>query len=150
NQGGGSSGSGAGKQSSGRENEGKGPGSSRSSESFSPPHLLPQFLQQPIAWFLPILKWIVFAIAAVLVAFIVLRAVLQFLANFTVWARGLLEALQGLWNGLFGWWLVPSSGSAAAPEEPPPPPRPPRPFSSFMNPFLSGADSHRSPEELVR
>lgn len=95
-----------------------------------------------------LLKWIIFAIAALVVAFIVLRALLQFLANFTGWARGLLNALQGLWQALFGWL-----GPAAVPgesEEPARPERRPVPFAAFRDPFLDGSGGRQSPEELVR
>jgi hypothetical protein len=89
-----------------------------------------------------LLKWIVFAVLALVVAFYVLRAVLKFLANFTTWARDLLAALQKLFSG----W-----GQSVAPaEEEVPAERPrPRPFASYANPFAGGAGS-QSPEELVR
>ncbi len=95
-----------------------------------------------------LLKWIIFALAALVVAFIVLRALLQFLANFTGWARGLLNALQGLWQTLFGWL-----GPAAAPSEPEESDQPERrrvPFAAFRDPFLDGSGGRQSPEELVR
>jgi hypothetical protein len=95
-----------------------------------------------------LLRWIIFAIAALVVAFIVLRAILKFLANFTGWARGLLDALQGLWEALFAWL-----GPAAAPsesEEPALLERRQVPFAAFRDPFMDGSSARQSPEELVR
>ncbi len=48
-----------------------------------------------------VLKWIVFAVLILAVIFFVLREGLKFLANFTDWAKNLLNALSGLWANLF-------------------------------------------------
>jgi uncharacterized protein DUF4129 len=90
-----------------------------------------------------LLKWVVFALVALVVAFYVLRAVLKFLANFTNWARNLLAALQGLFSG----W---GRGTAPAAAEVPAERRRPPPFASYVNPFAGGGRSSHSPEELVR
>jgi hypothetical protein len=95
-----------------------------------------------------VLKWIVFGILALVVAFVVLRAVLQFLANFTGWARGLLAALEAWWQGLFGGGRREGDADAAA--EDLAVVRKPRPFASFRNPFLDGSADQRPPDELVR
>jgi hypothetical protein len=94
------------------------------------------------------LKWIVFAILALLVAFVVLRALLQFFANFTNWAKGLLDSLRALWQSLFGWWQ--HTEQAEAEPEPEAGPALPPPFSSFSNPFLDGSVERLPPEELIR
>ncbi len=94
-----------------------------------------------------LLKWLVFAIAALIAAFIVLRAVLKFLANFTGWARGLLNALQGLWQGLFG-WLQPATSDE--PEEEAMVERRRVPFAAFRDPFADGSGGRQAPEDLVR
>jgi hypothetical protein len=94
-----------------------------------------------------ILKWIMFAIATLVVAFLVLRGGLKFLANFTGWARSLLDVLHKWWQTLFGWSLAAVAVERA--DEPRPKPKP-RPFAAYMNPFLSGAAEQRSPEALVR
>jgi hypothetical protein len=109
-----------------------------------------QSLQSFFAGLLPWLKWIVFIVFVLLVGFMLLRALLQFLANFSNWAAGLLKALQDLWQALFGWWQ-PRPAAAGGPGEarsaggPPP-----RPFSSYSNPFADGRARGLSPEELVR
>jgi len=95
------------------------------------------------------LKWIVFAVLAVIVAIYLFRHGLRYFANFMTWAQKLLAALDAFWQRLFGWWK-PQGESAhdeleQAKKEPPP-----RPFSSFANPFRDGAVRNRSPEELVR
>jgi hypothetical protein len=94
------------------------------------------------------LKWIVFALAALAVVFFGIRALLRFLANFTGWAKGLLNAWQNLWQSLFG-WLSPSAGAGepALDRESRPVPRP---FALFRNPFSDGTANRYSPEELVR
>jgi hypothetical protein len=104
--------------------------------------------QNLLAGLMKLLKWLVFTILALVVAFVVLRAVVKFLANFTGWAKGLLAALEKLWQGLFGWWGAKPEEDVAVEE--PAPVRRPRPFASFHNPFTDGTSGRRSPEELVR
>lgn len=94
-----------------------------------------------------VLRWVVFAILALVVAVILLKALLQFLANFTSWARGLLDSLRSLWQGLFGWLHREAPVVEVAEETGP---TPPAPFASFANPFRDGRAGHLSPEELVR
>jgi hypothetical protein len=95
-----------------------------------------------------VLKWIVFGVLILVVAFYVLRSGLQFLANFTNWARRLLDALRAWWAGLFG-----GSQSSAPPEEEMMDRAQrsrPRPFASFRNPFLDGSAEQMSPDEVAR
>jgi hypothetical protein len=94
------------------------------------------------------LKWVLFAILALVIGFVVLRAVLKFMANFTGWAKRLLAALEGLWQSLFGWWGPKAEEQVE--EEQAAPVRRPRPFASFTNPFADGTAGHRTPDELVR
>jgi hypothetical protein len=94
----------------------------------------------------PVLKWVVFALVALGVLFFVLRGALQFLANFTDWARRLLDALSNFWASLFGGRKKEKTEEAE--EEAPERAAPPRPFSSYSNPFTDG--SRRSTAELVR
>jgi hypothetical protein len=107
----------------------------------------PSKLKELFAGLMKVLKWLVFVVAAVIAAFLVLRALLKFLANFTDWAKSLLASLQGLWQSLFGWWGQSATGEVADTQEAEKPL--PRPFSSFQNPFTNGGGD-RSPEELVR
>jgi hypothetical protein len=95
----------------------------------------------------PILKWIVFAILALVVLFFVLRSGLQFLANFSDWARRLLESLRNFWANLFGGW----KRARQEDEENEPEERaiPERPFASFHNPF-DGGPSRMATPELIR
>ena len=97
----------------------------------------------------PILKWIVFVVFALVVAFLVLRGVLRFLANFTNWARDLLKALRSWWEGLFGWLGRREERDGEAAEEIVQAP-PPRPFASYRNPFRDGSADRLGPEKLVR
>src|SRR5262249_33024102 len=57
------------------------------------------------------LKWIVFAVLAVIVAIYLFRHGLRYFANFMTWAQKLLAALDAFWQRLFGWWK-PRSESA--------------------------------------
>jgi hypothetical protein len=93
-----------------------------------------------------VLRWVVFAVVAVLVVGAVVLAVLRGLAPFTDWARRWLEALRGWWERVFG-----RAGRERDPAEqavPPGPTRPP-PFAAFSNPFTDGTAGRRSPAELV-
>jgi hypothetical protein len=100
---------------------------------------------QKLGWLGTVLKWLVFGVLAVIVVFFVLRSGLNFLANFTNWARRLLDGLRAWWEGLF------SRGETEPEtemEESVPVPAPP-PFASFSNPFLDGRADQLSPDALV-
>jgi hypothetical protein len=92
-----------------------------------------------------VLKWVVFGIFAAVVAFFVLRALLKHLANFTDWARRLLDSLRAWWEGLFG-----GGRSVAAEAEASVRPPVSRPFASFHNPFRDGRADRLSRDQLVR
>jgi hypothetical protein len=91
------------------------------------------------------LKWLVLGVFALVIGFLVLRALLRFLANFTSWARWLLEFFRNFWQGL---WPVrrDRDGAEVVREQGPAP----VPFTSFADPFLSGRARRMSAEELVR
>jgi hypothetical protein len=95
------------------------------------------------------LKWVVFAVFALVVAFLVLRGVLQFLANFTNWARDLLKTLRSLWEGLFGWLGYREDREKETGEDVVQAP-PPRPFASYTSPFRDGSADRLPTEKLVR
>jgi hypothetical protein len=101
-----------------------------------------------LAALLPILKWIVLIAFIAVVAFVVLRGLLRFLANFTNWARDLVNALRALWQGLFGGWARKTAAEGEAADVVPA--TPPRPFASYTNPFTDGSADRLSPEKLVR
>jgi hypothetical protein len=101
---------------------------------------------QRLGWLGTVLKWVVFATLALVVLFFVLRSGLHFLANFTNWARQLLEALQAWWEGLLG---RRESEPEAETDEVRRMPAP-RPFASYANPFLDGRAEHLSPDALAR
>ncbi len=113
---------------------------SKSSSSF-------QFLQK-LGWLGTLLKWVVFAVIALAVVFFILRSGLRWLANFTMWARNLLNALSAWWNGLFGGGGTRSNGGEQ--EEREEEVRRPRPFASYSNPFRDGTAQQSSPEEVAR
>lgn len=94
-----------------------------------------------------ILKWVVFSLLLIFVLFYLIRNGLNFLANFTDWAKNLLDALRRFWESLFG-----SSESRSKPskdtewqEE-----HSSVPFTAFSNPFLDGRDGQMNRHELVR
>jgi energy-coupling factor transporter transmembrane protein EcfT len=131
-----------------KQDESKGERSKQNSGGSSAPKFSPPSFLSLFSGLGEVLKWSVFAVVALVVGFVVLRAVLKFLANFTGWAKRWLAALQGLWQALFAWWL-PSAGpkkSGAEPERE----LVIRPFSSYRNPFWDGAGNQGSPEELVQ
>lgn len=95
----------------------------------------------------PWLKWIVFAILAVLVLVALVRGGLGWLANFSTWAKGLLDAWRKFWEGLFARRQGESTAdeqteNAEISRE--------TPFSSFSNPFDDGRAESTSARELVR
>jgi hypothetical protein len=104
-------------------------------------------LRDVIGRIAPALKWIVFAILGLAVLVFVLRSGLQFLANFTEWARRLLDALRNFWANLFG------GGRRTTEEEEQGECEEQQlhqqPFSSFANPFVGGGMEMAIPE-LVR
>jgi hypothetical protein len=121
-------------------------GGPRSGGSFFK-QLVPPALEPVLATLGSVLKWVVFIIGAIIVLFILARSGLKSLANFTEWARRLLEALRNWWQQL--WGAGASHGSVDS-ESPLPIARPVRVFSSYANPFLTGAADQQSPEELAR
>src|SRR5262249_42296503 len=48
-----------------------------------------------------VLKWVVIAILIAIAAFVLIRGLLRFLANFTAWADNLLKALRKWWDALW-------------------------------------------------
>jgi hypothetical protein len=96
-----------------------------------------------------ILKWVVGILAAVVILFLLLRSGLQFLANFTYWARRLLAAFQAFWQALLNWWNGSRTGATEETVEGEAL-NPPRPFAAFRDPFTWGAAERMSPEQLVR
>jgi hypothetical protein len=97
----------------------------------------------------PILKWIVFGVLAAVLVFALLRSGLQWLANFTKWAKDLLESLRAFWARLFG-GEPPEQRVHQESEPAEARARPPRPFSSFRNPFENGSVDRLPPDEVVR
>jgi hypothetical protein len=95
-----------------------------------------------------VVKWIVFAIVAVIVIFALFFGVLKYLAPFTDWARRWLEGLRAWWASLFG----KASRERERPEQsqvkPLAPVRPP-PFSDYSNPFADGTAEDRDAAELI-
>lgn len=90
-----------------------------------------------------LLKWVVLGAFALLVALLLLRALLSFLANFTGWAKALLD----FWNSL--WYRLRARLTRGDHTPVTPTPRPPRPFRSFTDPFLTGAADGMSAKELL-
>lgn len=91
-----------------------------------------------------VLKWLVFAVLAVVVVVLLLRSGLHWLANFTDWARQLLDSWRAWWDGLFGTGGdsgedIPAAAEAVTPR---------RPFATFANPFDGSATP--APHEVIR
>jgi hypothetical protein len=106
-------------------------------------------MQQVLQRVAPVLKWIVFAVLAVVVLVALLRGGLGFLANFTDWAKRLLEAWRRFWANLFGRPQTEATGSGEI-DELAPVRKWEKPFSDFANPFDSGEASRIAARELVR
>ena len=95
-----------------------------------------------------VVKWIVFALVAVLVLFALFFGVLKYLAPFTNWAQRWLDGLRAWWAKLFGKANGRRQPAGFADNAPLSPSRPP-PFSAYSNPFADGTADEREPAELV-
>jgi hypothetical protein len=107
------------------------------------PNFVPAFLAPLLALLMVVVKWVVIVLMVAAVAFFVLRGLLQFLANFTFWAQKLLAFFENLWRTRDG--SEETRAKADKTEK-----TPPRPFSSFGNPFVDGRAEYLSAAELVR
>jgi hypothetical protein len=96
------------------------------------------------------LKWILVGIIALVVGFFLFRAGLRFLANFTDWAKSLLDAFRSWWEALFG--TAKKSGvNETQDDDGDDDDRPrPVPFAAFHDPFQSGRADSMSPNDLVQ
>jgi hypothetical protein len=94
---------------------------------------------------LEVLQYVLVGALGLLILFFLAKALLSFLANFTGWAKWLLDALAALWAA-FQWRPRPKVHVLEEVPGPPPPP----PFSSFRDPFRSGVADRMTPEAAVR
>jgi hypothetical protein len=132
----------------GEKREGGKDGKRSGSGGSSPPRPSASRLANVISKIAPILKWVVFGVLALVVLFFVLRMGLQFLANFTKWARDLLQALRDLWARLFGGWG--GKGEREEAEEEEWERESSLPFSAFANPFATGEAERMPVRQLIR
>jgi hypothetical protein len=117
------------------------------SEQSSPASAVKEFFAQLAKWF----KWIAFGVVALVVVVALLRGGLRYLANFTQWARDLLDFLRNFWARLFGGAAAEvaaqKKGAAAVSggveEEA-------RPFAWYRNPWADGTAGQRTLQELIR
>lgn len=123
-----------------KDRDAKGEAKSRDPGRVPPMPQLTTWLQNLGPW----VKWIVFGLLALIVLFWLIRNGLRYLANFTEWARKLLEWWARFWAGLFAGATDPSESeeSSHASE--------PRPSKSYPDPFLTGACESMDERELVR
>ncbi len=106
-------------------------------------------MHPPLDWLnqiAPWIKWIVFAVLAIIVTFVVIRQLIGFFANFTDWAKRWREWWDRLWASLFGGAAAGDAASDEAAEEP----APDAPFAAFANPFATGRAERMAPREMVR
>ena len=127
----------------GRDADGKAGGNDRSASGKMPETQVGAALQKVTG----VLKWVIFAVVAVLIIGAIFLFVLKGLAPFTAWAQRLLDAIRAWWAGLFGGKTTRTREREAF-SQPVGPLRPP-PFSEFSNPFADGSADDRDPEELV-
>jgi hypothetical protein len=100
-----------------------------------------------------VVKWIVYVLLALAAVYVVFRfgwKILTQLAQFTLWARRLMEALQSLWQNLFGWLERKPATEKARTMAEVSEAVPPRPFSSYGNPFADGRAERMAPAQLIR
>ncbi|MCI0702545.1 MAG: DUF4129 domain-containing protein [Planctomycetia bacterium] len=95
-----------------------------------------------------VVKWIVFAIVAILVLFALFFGVLKYLAPFTAWARRWLDGIKAWWASLFAKKEANPDRKVGGEPTPLAPVRPP-PFTEYSNPFADGTAEDREPAELI-
>jgi hypothetical protein len=95
-----------------------------------------------------VVKWIVFAIIALLIVFGLFFGVLKYLAPFTDWARRWLDGIRNWWASLFAKSERKREQVSASEEKSLAPVRPP-PFHAYSNPFADGTAEDRDPAELI-
>jgi hypothetical protein len=122
-------------------------GGAERSGSRSSSKMSPSAVRDVVSQVAPVLKWIVFALIGLAVLFFVLRSGLQFLANFTDWARRLLDVLRNFWANLFGGGRKTTEKKGQIEQEERQLRE--RPFGSFHNPFAGGRIGMAVPE-LIR
>jgi hypothetical protein len=129
---------------SGSEKSGKEGRDGKSDASGRPPETKLGAVAETIAQFV---KWIVFAIVALIVIGALIFGVLKYLAPFTQWARNLLDSIRNWWANLWGGKKTVKSAAAEA-AKPAGPQRPP-PFNEYSNPFADGSAKNREADELT-
>ncbi len=95
-----------------------------------------------------VVKWIVFALVALLIVFGIFFGILKYLAPFTDWARRWLEGIRAWWANLFGKANRQRELAGSSAPVPLGPVRPP-PFTEYSNPFADGTAEGRDPAELI-
>ena len=133
-------------KSSGRENDSKSEqsksndGSSNDPDRRFPDTKLGNVLEKVVNF----LKWVIFALIALIVLAFLFRGLLKYLGNFMPWAKNWLIALSAWWERL---WRKGGQDSAEEKQEAKKPTR--RSFASFSNPFNDDTATGRSVEELI-
>jgi hypothetical protein len=130
-----------------KADEKDGKGAESAADPSSPASAVKEFLAQLGKWF----KWIAFGVVALIVVFALLRGGLRYLANFTKWARELLDFLRNFWARLFGGVVEQGPAKkkeaevvAGVVEEEA------RPFAWYRNPWADGTAGQRTLRELIR
>jgi hypothetical protein len=124
-------------------------------QSQSSSNKAPQSNQSWTSWTGPLqgvaelIKWIVFVVVAMIVAFLAFRHGLRFLANFSDWAKRWLDAINNFWNNLFARRAKDDDADAGDGEEADRKAAGRR-FASFGNPFDDGRAGRMPAKELVR
>ena len=135
------------KGSSSKQDSGSRSSKTGTSSSRPPSSSMPNLFSN-LGWLAAVLKWIVFGVLVLVVGFYLLRSGLRFLANFSDWAKRLLESLRAWWESLFG--RREEDQAALVDSDPEKMILKPRPFSMFHDPFLTGGAEKMSPNQVVR
>ncbi len=106
-------------------------------------------LKEAVQQLTRLMKFLAFGIVGIIVVIALLNGGLRYLANFTQWARDLLEWLRNLWLSLFGSAeekrkARKKKGVAVGVVEEP------RPFAWYRNPWDDGTAGQRTLQELIR
>jgi hypothetical protein len=130
----------------GKKERGDRNGGNRSSERQGDGSRSPS--SDPWAWMgalRPLMKWIVWILLGLVVLLVLLRAGLGWMANFSDWARRLLEMFNAWWARLFGWDKQQEEADADEEQEQ----VLARPFAAFADPYESGDAARWPARQLV-
>ena len=126
-------------------NSGRGSSFEGDSASVSAPEMESSSWFSDVDWVTTGVKWMIYLIVAMVILFVVVRYWREILRGFAEFFANIRTFLARLFGG-----AASAKAKATAVEAPQPSGPPPRPFSTYADPFTSGMADQVPPKELVR